>query len=118
MFVESFLVTDEEITDENMSYYLSKYDDLEGSYKVTYECFLTTLGFRWLTDRLANEISENYYDLEWANIMKCLVSTNLGVEGSFLVLLIQYISKVLMAMRCIKRSRNITLNQAFLNNIL
>lgn len=79
--IESFLVTDEEITDENMSYYLSKYDDFEGSYKVAYECFLTTLGFRWLTDRLANEISENYYDLEWANIMKCLVSTNLGVEG-------------------------------------
>lgn len=68
--------------------------------------------------RLANEISENYYDLEWANIMKCLVSTNLGVEGRLFSSIDTIYFQGINGYEMYKTEQNITSNQAFLNNIL
>lgn len=78
--VESFLITNEKVTDEILENYLNKSNNYSGPYKFIYENFLTALGFRWLVDKLAEEISEKY-NLNWNINYYNLIGSSTGING-------------------------------------
>jgi hypothetical protein len=79
--MESFLISkSDKVSDNIMSNYLSNSSNYMGAHKTVYEIFLISLTYQWLSDKLADEISEKY-NLEWYKNRYSLTVSYLGVNG-------------------------------------